>query len=329
MSEALAKVEQPGAIARAAELSVDDVVARVEKIQEVSRRVMQEGRHFGTIPGVKKPSLLKPGAEILCMTFQLAPKFKAKEKLKGDHLESVTTCTLVHIPTGAELGSADGSCSTRESKYAWRQGERLCPSCSKACIIKGKEEYGGGWLCFAKKGGCGAKFRDGDKAIEGQQVGRVENPDLPDCWNTVRKMAAKRALVAAVLIVTCASDLYTQDVEELGRHDSDEGQHSGGESGPLAGTSQHAAAKPANGNAPKAVASDKDFLDFLALIREAESLEAMKEIRASASKLKFTREQVQQLNKADRQRVDELQNEVDPDPFNDAGDELNDMGGAR
>lgn len=324
MSEAaaLAKVEQPGAIARASELSVDDVVARVEKIQEVSRRVMVDGRHFGNIPGVKKPSLLKPGAEILCMTFQLAPKFKAKEKLKGDHLECVTTCTLIHIPTGAELGSAEGSCSTRESKYAYRQGERLCPSCGKTCIIKGREEYGGGWLCFAKKGGCGAKFRDGDKTIEGQQVGRVDNPDLPDCWNTVRKMAAKRALVAAVLIVTCASDLYTQDVDE-GHHEEPQDTIAREQATP-----QHTTAKPANGT-PKAVASDRDYLDFLALIREAESLEAMKEIRASASKLKFTREQVQQLNKADRQRVADLQNEGDPDPFNDAADELNDMGGSR
>lgn len=293
---ALAKVEPAGAIARASELSIDDVVARVEKIQEVSRRVMQEGRHFGNIPGVKKPSLLKPGAEILCMTFQLAPKFKAKEKLKGDHLECVTTCTLIHIPTGAELGSAEGSCSTRESKYAYRQGERLCPSCGKACIIKGKAEYGGGWLCFGKKGGCGAKFNEGDQTIEGQQVGRVENPDLPDCWNTVRKMAAKRALVAAVLIVTCASDLYTQDVEEQGQHD---GQHSGGESGPIDGS----AVKKSK---PQPVADDRTVADLLARLETAEDTAELDAISKGAKGFHFSREQKAQLTEAYRARQVEL-----------------------
>ena len=47
-------------------------------------------------------------------------------------------------------------------------------------MIKGKEEFGGGWLCWRKKNGCGAKFPDGDQRIEGQEVGEIENPDLPD-----------------------------------------------------------------------------------------------------------------------------------------------------
>jgi hypothetical protein len=36
-----------------------------------------------------------------------------------------------------------------------------CPECGKSkAVIKGKAEYGGGWLCFGKKGGCGAKWQD-------------------------------------------------------------------------------------------------------------------------------------------------------------------------
>jgi hypothetical protein len=105
-------------------------------------------------------------------------------------------------------------CSTREKKYGKRKQERECPQCGVAAIIKGKAEYGGGWVCFKKKNGCGAKFRDGDQAIEDQQVGEIENPDLPDTWNTVVKMAEKRARVDAVLAVTGASALFTQDVED-------------------------------------------------------------------------------------------------------------------
>ncbi len=52
---------------------------------------------------------------------------------------------------------------------------RKCPQCGKEAIIKGKEEYGGGWLCFKKKGGCGAKFDDADTKITSQSVGRVAN----------------------------------------------------------------------------------------------------------------------------------------------------------
>jgi len=38
---------------------------------------------------------------------------------------------------------------------------QTCPECGQAAIIKGKAEYGGGYLCWKKKGGCGAKFPDG------------------------------------------------------------------------------------------------------------------------------------------------------------------------
>ena len=101
----------------------------------------------------------------------------------------------------------------------YRQGLRLCPKCGTDAIIKGKKEYGGGWLCFGKKGGCGTKWKDGDAAIEGQSTERVPNDDLADQYNTVLKMANKRSLVAAVLNATAASDIFTQDIEEDGPGD--------------------------------------------------------------------------------------------------------------
>lgn len=42
--------------------------------------------------------------------------------------------------------------------------------------------------------------------------GRIENPDIADLWNTVRKMGKKRAFVDAILTVTAASAIFTQDV---------------------------------------------------------------------------------------------------------------------
>ncbi len=197
-------------------IPVERLVARVDKIREVQSKVMKEGQHFGVVPGTSgKPSLFKPGAEILTLTFQLDPQFAPVDRWNGEHLEVVVTCTLYSIVSGARVGSGVGSCSTMESKYAYRKGERKCPKCGKAAIIKGKEEFGGGWVCWKKKDGCDAKFKDGDASIEGQKSDRVANPDLPDLYNTVRKMACKRAHVAAVLFVTCASEIFTQDVEDM------------------------------------------------------------------------------------------------------------------
>ena len=104
-----------------------------------------------------------------------------------------------------------------ESKFRWRTAERVCPACGATAIIKGKAEYGGGWLCFAKKGGCGAKFSDDDESITSQAVGRAENPDLADTYNTILKMSKKRAHIDAVLTATAASDIFAQDLDDLPR----------------------------------------------------------------------------------------------------------------
>jgi hypothetical protein len=218
----IVRQESTGGLALPAQESgipIEALLARVEKIREAQRRAMKHGLHYGEIPGVSKPTLLKPGAELLGMLFQLAPQFKPEDRWDGEHLEVVVTCQLYHAPSQTLLGEGLGSCSTKESKYAWRKGERVCPSCGEPAIIKGKEDFGGGWICWNKpekgKHGCGAKFKDGDESIELQTVDRVPNPDLADQYNTVRKMACKRAHIAATLFVTCASEIFTQDVEDM------------------------------------------------------------------------------------------------------------------
>jgi hypothetical protein len=45
---------------------------------------------------------------------------------------------------------------------------------------------------------------------------RTENRDMFDQWNTVLKMAKKRALVDLALTISGASEKFTQDVEDLG-----------------------------------------------------------------------------------------------------------------
>ena len=217
MNDRALVVQPSGAIAGLGEMSVQSVVDRKRKIVEVMEAVMKDGEHFGKIPGCgPKPTLFKAGAEVLAMTFGFAPTFKIERSdLPNGHREYQVVCTLTHIATGAVVGEGLGCATTMESKHRWRSGSRLCPECGKAAIIKGKAEYGGGWLCFPKKDGCGSKWKDGDAAIEGQSTDRVENPDPADVYNTILKMAKKRAQVDCTLTACGASDLLAQDLEDL------------------------------------------------------------------------------------------------------------------
>jgi len=193
-------------------MTLEDLTGQIKIIQDVMKNIMKEGEHYGAIPGCgPKPALHKPGAEKLCVVFRLAPSYDFKKtELRNAHREYEFVCTLTHIPSGAVVGQGVGSCSTMESKYRYRLIPLKCPKCgNEDTVIKGKEEYGGGWLCFGKKGGCGAKFNDGDPEIENQERGKIEHVDPADYYNTIMKMAKKRSHVDAVLTATAASDIFT------------------------------------------------------------------------------------------------------------------------
>lgn len=197
------------------EFDVGRVVAQTAAIQQCLKAVMKENEHFGIIPGTPKPSLWQPGADKLCMLFRLRADYEIASSTERDDWIAITVrCRLYSITTGDEWGSGMGSSNSRETKYVSQSQAKLCPKCSKPAIIKGKDEYGGGWLCFKKKDGCGAKFKDDDKAIAGQAT-QVLTDKVWDLHNTLVKMACKRAKVAAVLTATAASDIFTQDLEDL------------------------------------------------------------------------------------------------------------------
>lgn len=103
------------------ELTVPEVLAQAEKIKLAMHQAMEEGVHFGRIPNTPKPTLFKAGAEKLCLIFRLDPQYQSTEARDGDHLTVKSLCTLYHIPTGQRFGSGEGSCSTREAKYAYRK----------------------------------------------------------------------------------------------------------------------------------------------------------------------------------------------------------------
>lgn len=224
----LPAVRASEAVIAKGEISVQEVVDQRDKIKQVMAAAMTADVHYGVIPGTKgKPTLLKPGAETICVTLRLAPHYKSERIFHDDgHLTVISEVRLEHIPTGLTIATGEGLCSSREEKYAYRGGARLCPACGTANIKRSKyppraNDYPGansndppGWYCFAKTGGCGTNFAHNDERIMSQSEEKQPNPNLPDTWNTVMKMANKRALIAAVLNGTAASDIFTQDLED-------------------------------------------------------------------------------------------------------------------
>lgn len=203
-------------------MSIESAVERYNAVTEFVSRVLRKDVDYGTIPGTDKRTLLKPGAEKLTTFFGLSTRFQLLERIEDWTGEQhggepffyyLYRCQLFR--GDVLIAEGDASCNSRETKYRWRDAQRLCPACGVTSIIKGKEDFGGGWLCWKKKGGCGAKFADGDQTIESQQTGRVFNPDIADQVNTIQKMSQKRSLVGAVLLAVNASEFFTQDVEDI------------------------------------------------------------------------------------------------------------------
>jgi hypothetical protein len=178
-----------------------------------------EGVHYGTIPGCKKPSLYKAGAEKLSMTFRLRPIIEDAtdvfiEQLPGDHISVRVYCHILNAE-GLELATGIGSCSSMESKYRYRGGERK--GTGEPVPNKYWNLYKSGKKKEAQKliggEGFGAAKIDGKWQI--CEIGeKAENPDISDVHNTVLKIAKKRAYIDGILSATGASDIFTQDIEE-------------------------------------------------------------------------------------------------------------------
>lgn len=171
-----------------------DVQTQVNAIQEVMNHIMKKDTHYGTIPGCgNKPTLLKPGAEKIMMTFKLSCDPQVEELSTDDEIRYRVTTRLTSRD-GTFVGAGIGECSTNEEKFKWR------------------------------KSVCDEEFDETPENMRRKKWGKYQgkpyqtmqirtNPS--DLANTVLKMAKKRSLVDAVLTVTAASDCFVQDIEDL------------------------------------------------------------------------------------------------------------------
>ena len=212
MSEALQTYDEQTSLES---MDTDSVKGQVQLIQQVMAAVMHPGIHYGTIPGCgDKPTLLKPGAEKLQMTFKLAPKYEVFEKeLPRGHREYRITCIYTHSPTKTFLGEGVGVCTTMEGKYRFRAGREDTGNpvpkeywdTRKKYPKEAQELIGGKGFSTAKVDGQWMIMKAGE---------RMEHDNPADYYNTVLKIGKKRAQVDGILTVTAASDIFTQDIED-------------------------------------------------------------------------------------------------------------------
>ncbi len=212
------------------ELSVVDLKNQVAKIQAVMKSVMHEGTHFGTIPGIKTKFLWKPGAEKLCMTFRLIPKFTLFRTLHAEfpgHVTYEVSCELYHGPTNVKVGEGLGICSTLEKKYRYRNenlptgvevpkawwNERKAENLPKILKNSGVEPMTSAAM---KKAGLELGTGKIDGKFQIVYTKKIENPDIADVYNTVIKMAKKRAMVDATITALSVGDMFTQDPDAVG-----------------------------------------------------------------------------------------------------------------
>lgn len=157
--------------------AVNQQLQSINQFQTIVKKTLQKDQDYGVIPGTNKPTLLKPGAEKLLMILGMTSEYEIIEKVM-DYDEGFFSYTVKSMlyKDGQLITEGFGSANTRETRY--RQNN---------------------YDSNNKKSWDGTSYQD---------------PYTLN--NTVLKMAKKRAQVDATLTVASLSNVFTQDIEDMG-----------------------------------------------------------------------------------------------------------------
>ncbi len=191
-------VSTESAVAMQARLN--DMKSKLTIVQDFFKKIMVKDEDYGTIPGTGKPTLYKPGAEKLLEIYNYAPTIKDKKEERDrntGYYQAQVVVAIVNRNTGMIIAEGVGEASSYESKYRYRWvfENELPQNVDKGDLVK---------KSFTSK-------KDGKEYFRY----RLDNPDIIDQWNTVLKMAKKRALVDATLSATRTSGIFTQSESEM------------------------------------------------------------------------------------------------------------------
>lgn len=160
------------------------------EVTELITKALKDGEDYGIIPGTKRPTLLKPGAERLTIAFGAHAEFEILEQ------------EIDHDRPNAYL--------KRSWRWGEKRGEKIWteePGTSQGIyryVVRCSLVRPGGAVVGQGMGSC--------SSMESRYIDRPR-----DVENTILKMAKKRAHVDAVLSMAGLSDRFTQDLEDLPR----------------------------------------------------------------------------------------------------------------
>ena len=171
--------------------TIANTMAKIQQMQAVVQKTLKVEHDYGKVPGTTKPTLLKPGGEKICMLFGLNPEYEFLQTTEDYDKEFFTyniRCTLYR--NGQPVAQGVGSCNSKEKKYRFINVDEI------------PENY------------IGPTEQITDKY--GRVKYKINNPDICSLVNTILKMAKKRAFIDAVLQVASLSEVFTQDIEDMG-----------------------------------------------------------------------------------------------------------------
>ena len=169
-------------------LSPDQVKERATWVREVTRAALTEGVDYGVIPGTEKPTLLKPGAEMLLLAAGLGFSITKIEDADSAAHQGVTYRASVRRGD-LTVAECDGYAGYDESRY----------------YISAEE----------------AERRERENAKKYKRAPRANKfAEYRAPWNTLVKMAQKRALVGAALNAVAGSGLFVTGTDDASDPDA-------------------------------------------------------------------------------------------------------------
>ena len=171
--------------------NISTTMNKIAQMQIIVQKTLKKGHDFGEVPGTSKPTLLKPGGEKICMLFGLNPEYEflqTTEDYDKEFFSYNIRCTLFR--NGQPVAQGVGSCNSKEKKYRYINVDNI------------PENYTG--------------FSEPITDKYGRTKYKINNPDICSLVNTILKMAKKRAFIDSVLQVASLSEVFTQDLEDMG-----------------------------------------------------------------------------------------------------------------
>lgn len=177
-------------------------------IEEAMKEVMREGVDYGVIQGTRKPSLFKPGAEILLRLFNYALEVEIEDQVEDWDTPFFRYKVKVTLRDGSgrAIGEGMGEANSREPRYQ----RRYCPKCEDG-VWDNRPDHRKGVRTDQPAFACKSRRCDWSAAKPSEVPTEFDFALV----NTLLKMAGKRAKVEATLTATAASHFFTQDVEDL------------------------------------------------------------------------------------------------------------------